>query len=208
MIPVQGMTSAPHLDFAGEVRAATGFPMFHAAKIADVATARHAVATGKLDMVGMTRAHIADPHIVKKVIAGQGGPHQALRRRDLLPGPDLRRRRRAVHPQRRHRARGTHSACPEPGGGRRNARVIVGAGPAGLEAARVAAERGHTVTLFEASDRAGGQINLLTANPRRREMIGIVDWRLAELDRLGVEIRYNLYAEADDVLAPKRPTWW
>ena len=71
VIPVQGMRSAPHLDFAGEIRAATAMPTFHAAKIQDVATARHAVAEGKLDMVGMTRAHIADPHIVAKIIAGR-----------------------------------------------------------------------------------------------------------------------------------------
>ena len=71
VIPVQGMASAPHLDFAGEVRQATAFPVFHAAKISDVATARHAVASGKLDMVGMTRAHMADPHIAAKVAAGQ-----------------------------------------------------------------------------------------------------------------------------------------
>ena len=56
VIPITGMRSSPHLDFAGEVRAATKFPVFHAARIADVATARHAIATGKLDMVGMTRA--------------------------------------------------------------------------------------------------------------------------------------------------------
>ena len=62
------MASAPHLDFAGAVRKATGLPTFHAARIADVATARHAVATGLLDMVGMTRAHMADPHIVRKII--------------------------------------------------------------------------------------------------------------------------------------------
>ncbi|MER8607849.1 N-methylproline demethylase, partial [Mesorhizobium sp. M1233] len=71
VIPVTGMRSSPHLDFAGEVRAATKFPTFHAARISDVATARHAIATGKLDMVGMTRAHIADPHIVKKVMEGR-----------------------------------------------------------------------------------------------------------------------------------------
>mgnify|MGYP000563147179 CR=1 FL=1 len=71
MIPVQGMKSAPHLDFAGEVRKATGMPTFHAARIPDVATARHAVQAGLLDMVGMTRAHMADPHIVRKIIEGR-----------------------------------------------------------------------------------------------------------------------------------------
>ena len=71
VIPVQGMRSAPHLDFAGEIRAATNFPTFHAAKIQDVATARYAIASGKLDMVGMTRAHMADPHIVAKIMRGE-----------------------------------------------------------------------------------------------------------------------------------------
>jgi N-methyl-L-proline demethylase len=71
VIPIHGTPSAPHLDFAGEIRAATAFPVFHAARINDVATARHAIATGKLDMVGMTRAHLADPHIARKVRAGQ-----------------------------------------------------------------------------------------------------------------------------------------
>ena len=71
LIPIQGMKNAPHLDFAGEIRAATGFPTFHAAKIPDVATARHAIASGKLDMVGMTRAHMADPHLVRKDIEGR-----------------------------------------------------------------------------------------------------------------------------------------
>ena len=66
-----GMASAPHLDFAGAVKAATGMPTFHAARIPDVATARHAVASGLLDMVGMTRAHIAEPHIARKVAEGR-----------------------------------------------------------------------------------------------------------------------------------------
>ncbi len=68
VIPIQGMANSPHLDFAGEIRAATNFPTFHAAKIPDVATARHAIASGKVDMVGMTRAHMTDPHIVRKII--------------------------------------------------------------------------------------------------------------------------------------------
>ena len=71
VIPVQGMRSAPHLDFAGGIRADIGLPTFHAARISDVATARHAIASGKLDMVGMTRAHLADPLIVKKILEGR-----------------------------------------------------------------------------------------------------------------------------------------
>jgi len=79
--------------------------------------------------------------------------------------------------------------------------VVVGAGPAGLEAARVAAERGHSVLVFEAAEQAGGQILLIARSPRRRELIGIVDWRLAELERLGVEVRTATWATEQDVCA-------
>jgi len=75
--------------------------------------------------------------------------------------------------------------------------VVVGAGPAGLEAARVAGERGHVVTLLEAMPWAGGQINLAVRNPRRKDLQGIIDWRVAECVRLGVEIRYDTFADGD-----------
>ncbi len=71
LIPIQGMPSAPHLDLAGEIRRAVDFPTFHAARIPDIATARHAIASGKIDMVGMTRAHMTDPHLVRKLIEGR-----------------------------------------------------------------------------------------------------------------------------------------
>ncbi len=111
VIPIQGMAASPHLDFAGDVRAATKFPVFHAARISDVATARHAIAEGKLDMVGMTRAHIADPHIVRKITEGREAPDPPLRRRHLLSRPDLRGWRRALHSQCGDRARGDDPAC-------------------------------------------------------------------------------------------------
>jgi NADPH-dependent 2,4-dienoyl-CoA reductase/sulfur reductase-like enzyme len=79
--------------------------------------------------------------------------------------------------------------------------VIVGAGPAGLEAARVAATRGHKVTVLEAAPQPGGQIRLTAKTKRRAEMIGIIDWRMAQCAALGVEFRFNTWAEADDVLA-------
>jgi len=200
VIPVQGMPAAPHLDFAGAVRKATGMPVFHAARIPDVATARHAVATGLLDMVGMTRAHIADPHIVRKIIEG--------REHDIRPcvgatycldriyqaGEAL-----CIH----NAATGRELTMPHeisPADTKKTL-VIVGAGPGGMEAARVAAERGHAVTVFEAAADPGGQVRLTARSPRRREMMSIIDWRMAQCTARGVEFRFGTWAEADDVVA-------
>ena len=110
VIPGMGERSAPHLDFAGEVRAATRLPTFHAARVQDVATARHAIETGKLDLVGMTRAHLADPHIALKIKRGPRARDPALRRHGLLHRLDLC-RPGGLHPQRRDRARADDAAC-------------------------------------------------------------------------------------------------
>ena len=202
VIPVQGMKSAPHLDFAGEIKAATNFPTFHAARIQDVATARHAIASGKLDMVGMTRAHIADPHIIRKIIEGREhdirpcvGATYCLDR--IYQGGEA----YCIH----NPATGRELKMPHIIAKAESARkvVIVGAGPAGLEAARVAAERGHIVTVFEAANEAGGQIRLTALNKRKAEMLGIVQWRLAQCDAKGVKFRFNTYADSELVLDEK-----
>ncbi|WP_028954718.1 NADH:flavin oxidoreductase [Sulfitobacter sp. 20_GPM-1509m] len=200
VIPVQGMKSAPHLDFAGEVRRATGMPTFHAARIPDVATARHAVESGLLDMVGMTRAHMADPHIVRKIVEGREddirpcvGATYCLDR--IYQGGEA----LCIH----NAATGRELTMPHdiPAADTPRKVVIVGAGPAGLEAARVAAARGHDVTVFEAQPDPGGQVRLTARTPRRREMIGIIDWRMAQCAARDVTFHFNTWAEADDVTA-------
>jgi 2,4-dienoyl-CoA reductase-like NADH-dependent reductase (Old Yellow Enzyme family)/thioredoxin reductase len=200
VIPIHGMKSAPHLDFAGRVKAEVGLPTFHAARIPDVATARYAIQSGQLDMVGMTRAHMADPHIVRKIIEG--------REEDIRPcvgatycldriyqgGIAL-----CIH----NPATGREETMPHtitPAAARKKI-VVVGAGPAGLEAARVAAERGHAVVVFEAAPQAGGQVRLTALTKRRAELIGIIDWRMAQCAALGVEFRFNTWAEAAEVHA-------
>ncbi|WP_113448076.1 NADH:flavin oxidoreductase [Rhizobium cremeum] len=200
VIPIQGMASAPHLDFAGEIRAATHFPTFHAAKIQDVATARHAIAAGKVDMIGMTRAHMTDPHIVRKILE--------RREEDIRPcvGANYCLDRIyqgglafCIH----NAATGREETMPHdiPKAAVRKKVVIVGAGPAGLEAARVSAERGHEVVVFEAANDPGGQIRLTAQSERRREMIGIIDWRMSQCEKLGVTFHFNTWAEAGTVAA-------
>ncbi|MCQ2002570.1 NADH:flavin oxidoreductase [Rhizobium sp. NRK18] len=200
VIPIQGMANSPHLDFAGEIRAATNFPTFHAAKIPDVATARHAIAAGKVDMVGMTRAHLTDPHLVRKIIEKREedirpcvGANYCLDR--IYQGGEA----YCIH----NPATGRELTMPHiiSKAETRKKVVIVGAGPAGLEAARVCAERGHEVVVFEAADKAGGQIRLTAQSERRREMISIIEWRMSQCEKLGVTFRFNTWAEADAVQA-------
>jgi NADPH-dependent 2,4-dienoyl-CoA reductase/sulfur reductase-like enzyme len=148
----------------------------------------------------MTRAHMADPHVVKKIMEG--------REDDIRPCVG------ATYCLDRIYAGGAALCIHNPSTGRELSLphqippastpkrvVIVGAGPGGLEAARVAATRGHTVTVLEAAPEPGGQIRLTAQSPRRREMIGIIDWRMAQCAALDVEFRFNTWAEPEDVVA-------
>ena len=202
VIPVQGMRSAPHLDFAGGIRQQLDIPIFHGAKIQDVNTARFAIESGKLDMVGMTRAHMADPHIVRKIMIGREdtirpcvGANFCLDR--IYQGGEA----YCIH----NPATGRELTMPHTLEKTPSPRkiVVVGAGPSGLEAARVASERGHHVVVLEAASKPGGQIRLTALSQRRKEMISIIDWRMARCEEQGVSFRFNTLADSSTVLAEK-----
>lgn len=200
VIPPMGTPSAPHLRFAGQIKAKLSVPVMHAARIADVATARYAIEAGLLDLVGMTRALLADPYLPSKVAAGHEDRIRPCVGANMcidsiyttgaafcIHNPSTGRELQVPHRVERAPAE------------RRVA--VVGGGPAGLEAARLLGERGHAVTLFEAGPRLGGQLVLAATSPRRRDLRGIVDWRRDELARLGVVVRLGTYAGPDELAA-------
>ena len=195
-----GMTEplAPFLPQVELVKKEISLPVFHAARITDVATARHAIRSGILDMVAMTRAHIADPQIVNKIMRSE----EDRIRPCFGASHCMHKKPSCIH----NAAAGRETVLPqviEPTSGDIKHVVVVGGGPAGMEAARVAAERGHRVTLLEATPQLGGQLQLAARASWRRDMISIVDWRVSELDHLGVQVHCNTYADGSEVLAFK-----
>jgi len=190
------------VSLAASIKAAIDIPVLHATRITDVASARHAISSGLIDLAGMTRAHIADPHIVAKLERGDEGRirvcvgasfcinrlHQGL---ESLCIQNPATGRETLIPQLVSRT----DSKPKKA-------VVVGAGPAGLEAARVLAERGHNVVLMEAQDRVGGQVVLAArASERQSELAGIIGWLESEVALAGVDVQLNTLADSADVIS-------
>ncbi len=202
-MPPMALPPEPFVSLAAGIRSVSKVPILHAQGIRDITQAERLLAAGMVDMVGMTRAHIADPHIMNKVREGREdqvrqcvGANHCIDRmylgQDTLCIQNAATSREATMP---------HVITPTKGTKRRV--VVVGAGPAGLEAARVSRSRGHDVVLFEKSDAVGGQINLASKAPQREQMAGIVRWFDMETKRLGVERRFGVEATPDMILAEK-----
>ncbi len=194
-----GLPAAPHITVAGRIRAAVRLPILHAGGIADIATARHAVEGNHVDLVGMTRAQIADPHLVSKLIRGE----EDRIRPCVGLGYCVDRVNQGKPAVCGHNAatgrEETLNHVIQASSAKRKV-VVVGGGPGGLEAARVSALRGHDVVLFEASERLGGQLVLAAKGKTRRQVWGVADWLISEVAALGVDCRMNTLAEAEDVV--------
>ncbi len=207
-VPPMGMPSAAHLHIAADIRKAVNLPIMHAGGIADIATARHAIKDDLVDLVGMTRAHIADPYLVTKI--------QTKQEEDIRPCVGMgycvdrvNQGREALcgHNAATGREQTLSHVIKADNIDRKRAIsgkiVVVGAGPAGLEAARVFSLRGFEVVLLEASNKLGGQLILASQGTTRQQLWGVADWLIEQVSQQNVIIKTNIYAEAADILAEK-----
>lgn len=193
-MPSMGTELAPYLDLAGAIKTSVAIPVMHANRIIDFATAARAVESGSIDLVGMTRAQIADPHMVRKLMERREndirpcvGANYCISR--IYAGGE------ALCLQ--NAATGREATMPHviSKADKQKNVVVVGAGPAGLEAARVSAERGHKVTLIEAEPEVGGQIKYAAKVEWRQDLLTISQWLEDQCRKLGVDIWLGYMAD-------------
>lgn len=177
-------------------------PVIGIGRINTPALAEQLLAEEKMDLVGMVRELIADPHLPNKARAGRldairmciACVQSCVGRQQLnLPISCI------YNPVTGHEKRW---ADPGPAAVSKKV-VVVGGGPAGMEAARVAAERGHQVVLIESSNRLGGQVKLAMKTPKRESFEEIIHFFEKQLPKLGVDVRVKVEATAEIVLAEK-----
>jgi 2,4-dienoyl-CoA reductase (NADPH2) len=180
---------------ASRVRAATGVPTLVGQRIRDVGTAEHAIKAGHADLVGMARALIADPDLPVKSQTGRLDEIRGC----LGVNQDC----RAFDPHLHCAVNAEVGRGRLPGVGVQVARAkeiyVIGGGPAGLEAARVSAERGHRVSLFERETSLGGAVRIAAASPHRATLIDIVDYLERETRRLKVDVNLGAPISPEDL---------
>ena len=200
IIPSHYFQPGQFAGLAAEIKDSVMLPVIGAGRINSPELAERLVSKGAMDLVGMARELIADPYLPKKAWEGRVSEiRPCIACNQSCKG---------------HQAVGLPITCIyNPTAGREQAWgdlepagtkkfvAIIGGGPAGMEAARVAALRGHHVTLFERSDKLGGQVNVACLAPGRQEFGGIARFLEGELERLGIGVRLNTEANVDVVLA-------
>jgi len=188
--------SGYELAHAAPLTALTTLPRIVTGRFRTLAEAERVLEDGVADLVGMTRAHIADAEIVRKTVSGRasevrpcigcnqgcvgglatgrlGCTVNVAAGRELTLSEDL--LERAAQPKRV---------------------LVIGGGPAGLEAARIAALRGHRVVLAEASDALGGTLRIARRAPHHESIGDIADWLAREIARLGVDVKLGVRVDA------------
>ncbi|MEM7426387.1 MAG: FAD-dependent oxidoreductase [Pseudomonadota bacterium] len=191
-------TPAPaglYVPLAAALKARVTLPVFTTGRITDPALAEDILCRGDADMVGMTRAHIADPDLVSKLLEDRAEDIRPCVGANLCisnatEGKPI----RCIHNPEAAREHELAEAVPA----MKPKRVaVIGGGPAGLEAARVAAERGHRVDLYEAGEELGGQFRRWALAPLTREYSRSLDWFERQLTRLQVAVHRSCTVDPD-----------
>lgn len=205
LIPTVLHADRPGEPFAAALKAVTRHGRVQAeSHIRTPENAEHVVAAGEADMVSIVRGQIADPHLARK--AAEDRPEDV---RPCISCNQMCWGRRyrdywiscLVNPS---AGREFEWGGDRPVAAARRRRVlVVGGGPAGLECARVAAERGHEVTLHEATGQLGGQFRLAGMQPRRAQILDLLAWYHRRLTGLGVRLVFHSCVEADEIDGPE-----
>ena len=193
-------TSVPRAAFAhltGRLRKVVGIPVITSNRINTPEVAESLLADGMADMVSMARPFLADPDFVAKAAAGRSAeiaPCIACNQACLDHTFSGKLTSCLVNPRACH-----ETVLDYPAAEKIKKIAVVGAGPAGLMAAKVAAMRGHKVVLFDKSTVLGGQLNLAKQVPGKEEFFGLVDWFSHEIARLNVSLRLASVADVADL---------
>src|SRR5499425_2979185 len=202
-VPNMSYATGVFVPLAAAIKQAVpGLAIFHASRIVDPVHADRVVAAGEIDVVGMTRALIADPDLPRKAREGRlddirtcvGANEGCIDR--IYQGKPVTCVQNPATGRERELADVHRAAKPRKV-------VMVGGGVAGLEASRMAALRGHRVVLFEKTAELGGQVLLAARAPARGEYAGIVRFLAGQVRKLGVEIRVGLEATPPSVLVER-----
>jgi len=203
IVPPMDVPQGVYIEYAANIRAAIPIPVFGVGRVKRPEQAEQILASGQIDAIAEARALIADPHWVRKLIeerdheirpcigCNQGCFGYLYTNRGITC---------AVNPE-----AGLESSMTEfvdlPRVKNSRQIVVIGGGPAGMEAALSAAAIGDRVILFEASGQLGGQLRAAGAYETRRELLDIIEYQERELSRLGVDVRTNTRVSTEDIRA-------